>query len=171
MLLKTPSHHPSHRLEGFTVAGILTGLAATAAAVVLGTLVTARIAQRGMRQAENTVAGIKSAIAGSLNNLAMAGSGGSIQPATADLPSPLDDARSGDPDESPVDEPGISGAAVESIPAPALFRGGPCEAWRPAGQTCGIFWHRRIWIRPPMHPLRWPRRRTGWFKPLPRRPR
>jgi hypothetical protein len=66
-----PNRHSGfNRTGGFTIAGIITGLAATAAALVLGVFVTTRLAQRGVRQTEAAIAGIKSSIAGSLDSLA-----------------------------------------------------------------------------------------------------
>jgi hypothetical protein len=151
---------PRHRLKGFSFAGILTGLAATAAVVVLGTLVTAKIAQRGMRQAESTAAGIKSAIAGSLGNFATTDSDDSIRSAAMEsVPAP-DSAGDGAAEEAP-----------DNLPTAATFRVSPCQVWGPVAQPCGIFWHRRIWNCFPIRPASRRLCRPVWFTPLPRRPR
>ena len=57
------------RTGGFTFAGVITGLAATMTALVLGVFVTTRLAQRGVHQAESAIAGLKSSIAGTLDDL------------------------------------------------------------------------------------------------------
>jgi len=115
---------------GFTLTGMITGLAATAAAVVLGVLVTARVAQHGVRDAEAAIAGLQSSLAGSL-----AGAQVSTNVEASPDPEPASDA------------PGTLCYGAPPPPPPAV----EFLAWNPPCITPVCAWHCRLWARRPRH--------------------
>jgi len=73
--------------EGFTFAGVLTGLTATAAIAVLCSFLASRAVQHGVRQAGDAMAGMESALAEDLGGLVPTDPGFPVPGTDGDYPS------------------------------------------------------------------------------------